>query len=84
MSATDQVGAVIAFLVPFGFAYLLYRLVFAVRHARQRKSLKRTLDQALQRARDRWVADPLSWIALEDAMGVHRLETIDQWRERCR
>jgi hypothetical protein len=84
MSAADQIGAVIAFLVPFGFAYLLYRLVFAVRDARQRKSLERALDQALLRARDRWVADPLSWIAVKDAMAARRLETINQWREGCR
>jgi hypothetical protein len=76
MSAADQVGAVIAFLVPFVGAYLLYRLVFALHDARQRRSL--------QRARDQWVADPLSWIMVEDATAARRLETLEQWREEHR
>jgi hypothetical protein len=80
MSAADQVGAVVAFLVPFGFAYLLYRAVFAMAGVRDRRRERRRATEL----RDAWIADPLSWIALEDAMGAHRLETIDQWSERCR
>jgi hypothetical protein len=79
MSAADQVGAVIAFLVPFVGAYLLYRAVCAVVELRDGRRQKCRADEL----REAWVMDPLSWIALEDAMGEHRLGTIDQWRERC-
>jgi hypothetical protein len=75
MSAADQVGAVIAFSVPFVGAYVVYRVVFAMIDARRERSLRR--------ARVQWVADPLSWIAVEDARGAHRLETIDEWRDTC-
>ena len=83
MSAADQVGAVIAFSVPFVGAYLVYRVISAVLELKDRRYAR--AERFRQRLEwDRFVAHPLSWLALEDAMGEHRLETIEQWREAHR
>jgi hypothetical protein len=83
MSAAEQVGATIAFLVPFVGAYLVYRAGFAVVELKNRRHARaETFQQRLEW--DQFVAHPLSWIMVEDALNTYRLWSLEEWRERCR
>jgi hypothetical protein len=83
VSGTQQAGAVLAFLTPFVGAYVLYRVVFAVVELKdpQRARAERS-QQKLEW--DRFVAHPLSWIMVADALDTYRLTSLEEWRERCR
>jgi hypothetical protein len=83
MSAAEKVGAVIAFSVPFVGAYLIYRVVFAVIELKDRRHGRAERSQ-LQAEWDQFVAHPLSWIMVEDALDTYRLASLEEWRERCR
>lgn len=83
MSAADQVGAVIAFSVPFVGAYLIYRAIFGVVELKDRRRARAERFQQ-QLEWDRFVAHPLSWIMVEDALDTSRLANLQEWRERCR
>jgi hypothetical protein len=83
MSAADQVGAVIAFSLPFFSAYVVYRVIFWVLELKDRRRARAERFQQ-QLKWDRFVALPLSWIMLEDALDTYRLASLEEWRKSCR